>query len=938
MLTIRWSRAMHRAIVVGAVLLTAACGGDGGGEPVEPQGDFTFAISPATLSLQQGQSGTVNVTVSRSGGFAGAVTGSVEGLPAGVTLAPFSVAAATSSAIVTVSVGATVAPGNYPIVVRAQASGIAQKQANLTLTVTAAPAPAATIAVNPAAVTVQAGANGTSQATITRTGGFAGEVTLTTTGAPTGMTVTTPAIAAGATTSAITIAVGANVPAAVYPITVRANGTGITEATAVLTVTVTAAPVPSATITVNPTAITVQAGAVGTSQATITRGGGFAGAVTLTNSGAPTGMTVAAPDVAAGASTSAVTVTVGANVAPGEYPVVIRANGTGITESTATLTVTVTAAAGFTAAIDPAALSLAPGEQGTAAINVTRSGGFAGALTVALEGNAPTGVTVTVPAPIAGATGNVTVAAGAQAAAGAYPLVFNITGTGVPARTVTLTLTVTSLGGMTLASNPATVSVTQGQTAQATVTITRTAPFVAPVQLAVTNLPNGVSAAVNPNPVAGNTATITFTATGAASVGTVNATVTGTGGGVTSTPLTLPVTVAQSGGGGAGNVTYNFCSISGLPMFVAYQDGNNAWVRATVGANNTYTFNIGSGRGGVAYVVDEGGFGTDMQVEYGTVAELNAFGSDNCDGTFTTGRNFTGTVSGVGLDEFASVVAGNAIAQVGGGTTSYELENVAPGPFDLLAARFSLAGGAGKFVIRRNLNPANNSVLAPIDFNGAEAFDPIERTVTVNNSMGQDLSLFGLYFLQGGTAGGAPYFIEFDQSPATTRTYYGVPDARRASSDLHIMFVFATSGANQELQRATGIVFGQAVDKAVTLPATLGATNVTSLGASGGNARLRASYTAQQDYLNSWFATYTQGGVSITTTASAAYMGGTSVVLDVPDLAGLSGWNTSWGLVTGQPVDWQFSANGWSASSLGSPQFEEGTLVRSASRSGTITP
>ena len=100
--TNRWPRAMQRAIVVSALLLTAACGGDGNGDPVEPQGDFTFAIVPSTLSVQQGQNGTVNVTVTRTGGFAGTVTGSVEGLPAGVTLAPFSVAAATSSAIVTV--------------------------------------------------------------------------------------------------------------------------------------------------------------------------------------------------------------------------------------------------------------------------------------------------------------------------------------------------------------------------------------------------------------------------------------------------------------------------------------------------------------------------------------------------------------------------------------------------------------------------------------------------------------------------------------------------------------------------------------------------------------------------------------------------------------------------------------------------------------------
>ncbi len=939
---VEWSHRRKRLLSILAastVALVSACGGGDDNGGTDPQGDFLFSISPASLSVQQGQSGTVTATVSRTGGFTAAVTGSADGLPTGVTLSAFSFVPGTSSATVTANVAASTAPGTYPIVVRAQASGVSSKQTTLSLTVTAAPVPAATLSLSPAAVAVQAGATGASQATITRSGGFAGAVTLTSTGAPSGMTVTTPAIAAGSTTSAISVNVGAAVAAGAYPVTISAAATGITTPTVVLTVTVTAAPVPAATIALSSTAITVQTGASGTSQVTLTRSGGFAGAVTLTSSGAPTGMTVGAPVIAAGATTSTVTVTVGANVAAGAYPITVRANATGIAEATAQLTVTVTAVAGYAATLNPATLSIASGAQGASTINIARSGGFTGALTFTLQGNPPSGVVLTLPSgPVTAATSQLTVAVGAQVAAGSYPLTINVTGTGVPASTLTLTLTVPSLGGLSLTVSPASVSVTQGQTAQTTVTVTRVAPLVAPAQITVSGLPNGVTAAVNPNPVTGSSATITFTATSGAAVGSVNATIVATGGGVTSTAVTVSLAVATSGGGGGtGNVTYNFCSVSGLPAFLAYQDNNGPWIRATAGANNRYTFNIASGRGGVAYVFDNT-FSSDLDVEFGTVAELNALGSDECDGSTTTGRTFTGTVVGAGPTDFVSIVAGNATANVITATSpNFTIEDVKNGPFDLLASRFSLFGGASKFFIRRNLNPANNSVLPTIDFNGADAFDPVERALTVNNALGQSLSSIGLYVLQGGSAG-ALYYADLQPSLSTNRTWLGVPNNRRAAGDFHVLGAIATSATNDQVTRSVFRVFREATDQSLTLPAVLGTVSVSSLGASGSNARLRTSYTAQADYNSLWSVGYIQSSINVTIQGSSGYFGSSAIVLEVPDLTGLSGWNTAWGLRSGINTLWQFTASGFSVSGGGIPSVTDGALTRSATTNGDITP
>jgi hypothetical protein len=698
------------------------------------------------------------------------------------------------------------------------------------------------------------------------------------------------------------------------------------------------------TVALNPAALAITQGQNAQFAVTATRTGGFAGAIAGTAEGAPAGVTLSPIAIAAGSNSAQITATVAATTTPGAYPITIRTTATGITQKTSTLTLTVNAAAtpAMEIALTPAALAIAAGAQGTSNVNITRSGGFAGAVTLALQGNAPAGITVTLPAgPVAGNTAAVNVAVGAQVAAGNYPITINATGTGVAARTAVLTVTVTApnLGNFTLAANPAAVSVTQGQSTQTTITVNRVAPHVAPVTLAITGLPAGVTATVNPSPIVGNTATVTFTAAAGATVGAGTANIVGTGGNVTSAAINVAVTVAASQGGGGGNVTFTFCEDTGLPVFVAYQDGNGAWTRANAAANNAYAFNIASGRGGVAYVTNTGG-NADLTVQYGSTAELNALGTSSCGTAPATGRTFTGSVAGMGPMDFVSVVAGNAFATVTGfGAPTYTLENVAAGAFDLLATRFAFTGGAGKFIIRRNLNPANNSALPVLDFNGPEAFDPVQRTVTVNNSQGQELTAFGLYILQGGSSGGL-YFSDFEGSTQTTRNWYGVPNDKRAAGDFHLLFVNASTGVNQSETRSMARVFREATNQTYTLPAALTSPTITSLGASGGNSRVRAVYTPQADYGSQWSIGYAQNnGANVSISVNSGYAAGGAITIDVPDLTGLAGWNTNWGLRAGLNTTWQFSASGWDASfNPASPGFTDGAVVRSASKQGVVTP
>ncbi len=207
------------------------------------------------------------------------------------------------------------------------------------------------VAASPAALTVVAGASGSSAATITRGGSFAGDVALTAEGAPPGVTVTfaTPTLGAGVTSSAISVAVAASFTSAnPIPIAIKASGTGVTTVSATLTLIVTPAATPTLAVSVAPTPVVIIAGASGTTTATIVRGGGFTGVVTLAATVAQSGITASLTPatIPADSSTRAIGIAVAGTVPAGTYPVSINATGTGVTATPAVFNVTVSAPSG----------------------------------------------------------------------------------------------------------------------------------------------------------------------------------------------------------------------------------------------------------------------------------------------------------------------------------------------------------------------------------------------------------------------------------------------------------------------------------------------------------------------------------------------------------------------------------------------------------------
>ena len=94
----------------------------------------------------------------------------------------------------------------------------------------------------------------------------------------------------------------------------------------------------------DPASLDISPGNTGTSDFTVTRTAPFTTGVTLAASGAPASfdITLTPSLLAAGETTGTITVLVGAEATPGNYPITLTATGNGITAVSTTLTVVVT--------------------------------------------------------------------------------------------------------------------------------------------------------------------------------------------------------------------------------------------------------------------------------------------------------------------------------------------------------------------------------------------------------------------------------------------------------------------------------------------------------------------------------------------------------------------------------------------------------------------
>ncbi|HTW45266.1 MAG TPA: S53 family serine peptidase [Acidobacteriaceae bacterium] len=215
------------------------------------------------------------------------------------------------------------------------------------LTGSSSTTPSFSLSASPSSLSVAAGSSGTSTVTSTVSGGFDSAITLSSSGAPSGVTVGfSPSSITGAGTSTATFTVASTTTAGTYSITLTGTSGSTTSSTTV-SLTVTSSAIASLSVSASPTSLTIDRGSSSTTTIT-TVASGINAAVSLSASGLGSGETASfSPSSIAspGSGTSTLTIKTTSRASTGTRTITITASGGGKTATT-TISVDVVRSAG----------------------------------------------------------------------------------------------------------------------------------------------------------------------------------------------------------------------------------------------------------------------------------------------------------------------------------------------------------------------------------------------------------------------------------------------------------------------------------------------------------------------------------------------------------------------------------------------------------------
>src|SRR5205814_1078429 len=147
---------------------------------VNPPPDFTLSPSPSSQTVGRGGATSYGVTISPTGGFSGQVTLSVSGLPSGArgSTRPNSTPSSTTHSVTT---STTTPTGTYTVTITGASGSMSTRSLHDALPISP---PDFTLSPSPSSQTVGRGGATSYGVTISPTGGFSGQVTLSVSGLP----------------------------------------------------------------------------------------------------------------------------------------------------------------------------------------------------------------------------------------------------------------------------------------------------------------------------------------------------------------------------------------------------------------------------------------------------------------------------------------------------------------------------------------------------------------------------------------------------------------------------------------------------------------------------------------------------------------------------------------------------------------------------------
>lgn len=351
---------------------------------VDPVGNFSVTISPASQSVIQGQNIGYGVTVGSLGGFTEIVSLSVSGLPAGTTatLSPNSVQ---GSGLVSLSIVTSFATpaGTYTFTVTGT-SGPLVRTATGTLVVLA---PDFSLSASPASQTVAVGAPVSYTVTLTPINSYVGTVSFSVSGLPAGATGSfspTSLLTSGTTT--LSVSVTAAALAGSYPLTITGTDGALTHTTSVTLVVL----APDFSLSASPASQTILVGTTANYSVTLTPLNGYTGTVSFSVAGLPAGAGAAfTPASLVTSGNTALSITTSAATPPGTYPLTITGTDGVITHATpVTLVVSAVPPADFSISAPPT-ITVKRNSSGSETVTITGLNGFTGTVGLSISGLPP---------------------------------------------------------------------------------------------------------------------------------------------------------------------------------------------------------------------------------------------------------------------------------------------------------------------------------------------------------------------------------------------------------------------------------------------------------------------------------------------------------------------------------------------------------------------
>lgn len=292
----------------------------------------TTAAAPVVI--KRGAGNTVTITIDRSGGFTGPVDIFADGLPPGFSAAPVTNVTGNTATLTLNTTNLATASGAGSFTVRVTNPSLGDRTTTVNYNVTPEYTLTNSASTAATAVQIQRGQSGTATITINRDT-YQGPVTLTASGLPTGITVPTVSNVAG-NTATITISTAANAVADTGSFLITGTASGYQNQTTRVRFRVLAEP----GVQIASAAKTVQQGGPDSVYVTVNREGGFTGAVTVTLTNLPTGVTASAVTSDAG-TTVAVPLTIAPDAAVGTSNITVTVTGANIATKTVTPALTV---------------------------------------------------------------------------------------------------------------------------------------------------------------------------------------------------------------------------------------------------------------------------------------------------------------------------------------------------------------------------------------------------------------------------------------------------------------------------------------------------------------------------------------------------------------------------------------------------------------------